>query len=377
MKLVNESKGGWQYLLNQNEADVLRGLVNKFPFTEDVHIHISKTDRDPRADEREKLLNESLAEHRKELKKLAVDLLAGEKWKQSEKGCILTLKSESREILLQILNDIRIGCWRKLGEPEDLDLLVPQTSGKNLAYRNLMELAGYFENSFLDTLSGDQQPGSEPPLLGESNEFPNPELAGAEGPVALGGDLSMQRLLAAYRHGIFPWTVNPITWWSPDPRGIIELDAFHISESLGKILLKQTFEVTFDKAFQEVMQACATPGPKRRSTWITKEFIEAYTELHNQGHAHSVECWKSGELVGGIYGVAVGGLFAGESMFHLADNASKVALYHLVRHLQERQFTLFDIQMVTAATEPLGATAISRGAYLKRLAISVEQDCSF
>ena len=150
MKLVNESKGVWQYLLNQNEADVLRGLAKKFPFTEDVHIHISKTDRDPKADEREKLLNESLAEHRKELKKLAVDLLRDEKWKQSEKGCILTLKSESREILLQILNDIRIGYWRKLGEPEALEFKTQKLSDQEQAYRNLMDLAGYFEQSLLE-----------------------------------------------------------------------------------------------------------------------------------------------------------------------------------------------------------------------------------
>ena len=125
------------------------------------------------------------------------------------------------------------------------------------------------------------------------------------------------------------------------------------------------------------MQACAEPGPKRRSTWITDEFIEAYTRLHEQGHAHSVECWKNGELVGGIYGIAIGGLFAGESMFHRAANASKVALAHLVGHLRERRFTLFDIQMVTAATAPLGAQAISRSEYLKRLAIAVAQDCRF
>src|ERR1039457_6736164 len=117
---------------------------------------------------------------------------------------------------------------------------------------------------------------SLPAVLGKAVEFPDPELANPEGLVAVGGDLTVELLLAAYRNGIFPWTVNPITWWSPDPRGIIELDAFHISESLRKIIRRQIFEVTFDKAFQEVMQACATPGPKRRSTWITKEFIEAY-----------------------------------------------------------------------------------------------------
>ena len=130
-------------------------------------------------------------------------------------------------------------------------------------------------------------------------------------------------------------------------------------------------------AFQQVVQACAAPGPKRRSTWITKEFIEAYTALHAQGHAHSVECWENGQLVGGVYGVAIGGLFAGESMFHFVDNASKIALHHLVQHLRQRQFPLFDIQMVTSATQPLGARAISRHEYLQRLATAVGQDCVF
>jgi leucyl/phenylalanyl-tRNA---protein transferase len=377
MRLVKQSKGSWQYQLNQHEAVILPGLVKKFPFTGLHHGKISRTDKAPEAIAREKLLNESLAEHRNELKRLAMDLLGPDKLKPQANGHVLTLDAGSREILLQILNDIRVGCWRALGEPEDLDSPAPQTSGIDLACRNLMNLAGYFENSFLDAVSGGLQTGPEPPRLGDAHEFPNPERADAGGLVALGGDLSVGRLLAAYRHGIFPWSVNPITWWSPDPRGIIELDAFHISESLGKIIRRQTFEVTFDKAFQEVMQACATPGPKRRGRWITKEFIEAYTELHKQGHAHSVECWKGGELVGGIYGVAIGGLFAGESMFHLVDNASKVALYHLIGHLRKCDFRLFDIQMVTAATKPLGARAISRGEYLKRLSVAVAKDCSF
>ena len=147
---------------------------------------------------------------------------------------------------------------------------------------------------------------SRPVRLGKAVGFPDPELADAEGLVAVGGDLLVERLLAAYRQGIFSWTANPITWWSPDPRGIIELDHFHVPESLTKVIRKRTFEVTVDKAFKDVMLACAKPGPKRRSTWITDEFIGAYTELHKLGHAHSVECWQDGELVGGIYGVAIG-----------------------------------------------------------------------
>jgi len=216
-----------------------------------------------------------------------------------------------------------------------------------------------------------------PVRLGKDVEFPNPDLADAEGLVAVGGDLTVERLLAAYRRGIFPWTADPITWWSPDPRGIIELDRFHIPESLAKVIRKKTFEVTIDRAFREVMLACAAPGPKRRSTWITKEFTEAYARLHEQGHAHSIESWQNGELVGGIYGVTIGGMFAGESMFHRTANASKVALHHLVTHLRESRFLLFDIQMVTEATRPLGAREISRSVYLQRLAVAVSQDCVF
>jgi leucyl/phenylalanyl-tRNA--protein transferase len=216
-----------------------------------------------------------------------------------------------------------------------------------------------------------------PVMLGETTRFPDPALANAEGLVAVGGELSVARLLSAYRCGIFPWSVDPVTWWSPDPRGIIELDQFHVSSSLAKIIRRRTFEITLDRAFREVMQACAVPDVKRPGSWITEEFITAYTRLHQHGHAHSVECWRNGALVGGIYGVAVGGLFAGESMFHRADNASKVALYHLVEHLRERKFMLFDIQMVTPATRPLGAKAIPRSEYLQRLTAAVAGDNRF
>ena len=216
-----------------------------------------------------------------------------------------------------------------------------------------------------------------PALLDEAIWFPDPAQANVEGLVAVGGDLRPERLLAAYQRGIFPWSVDPISWWSPDPRGILELDQFHVSDSLARVLRRRTFEVTLDRNFPEVMQACAAPGPKREGTWITGRFIEAYTRLHQQGHAHSVECRLAGELAGGIYGVAVGGLFAGESMFHRADNASKVALYYLVEHLRQRGFRLFDLQMVTAATKPLGAKTISRSDYLQRLAVAVAQPCSF
>jgi leucyl/phenylalanyl-tRNA---protein transferase len=216
-----------------------------------------------------------------------------------------------------------------------------------------------------------------PSLLDHQLRFPNPRLADAEGLVAIGGDLSVRRLLLAYRSGIFPWTVDPITWWSPEPRAIFELEGFHVSRSLEKVIRKEAFRVTLDQAFEQVMQGCAAPARGRRSTWISPEFIEAYTELHLQGHAHSLECWQGARLVGGIYGVTVGALFAGESMFHRASNASKVALFHLIQHLRCRGFLLFDIQMLTPITTQLGGVAIPREEYLRRLAQAVRKQPSF
>lgn len=218
---------------------------------------------------------------------------------------------------------------------------------------------------------------SVPTILGQHLRFPDPSTADGDGLVAIGGDLSVDRLRLAYRSGIFPWTVNPISWWSPDPRAIFELDNFHVPRSLAKFIRKQPFEITHDRAFRQVMEGCAASGKGRGKTWITPEFIEAYVRLHEQGDAHSVECWCGGELVGGIYGVSVGGLFAGESMFHRATNTSKVALCHLVEHLRARGFALFDIQMVTPATRQLGAVEIPRQEYLKRLAAAVELNCKF
>ena len=216
-----------------------------------------------------------------------------------------------------------------------------------------------------------------PAILDQRLHFPDPRLADSEGLVAIGGDLSASRLRLAYRSGVFPWTVNPITWWSPNPRAIFDLERFHVPHSLAKFIRKQPFEISRDRAFRQVMQACATRSPGRGQPWITPEFIEAYTRMHEQGDAHSVECWRGGELVGGIYGVSLGGLFAGESMFHRATNASKVALCHLVEHLRARGFALFDIQMVTPATRQLGAVEILREEYLKRLKTAVRMDCAF
>ena len=214
-------------------------------------------------------------------------------------------------------------------------------------------------------------------ILSQQLRFPSPSSTNAEGLVAVGGDLSVERLLLAYRSGIFPWTVKPITWWSPDPRAIFELDRFHVPRSLAKVIRKGVFEITVNRAFEQVMRACAAPARRRRSTWISPQFIAAYTELHRQGHAHSLECWSAERLVGGIYGVAIGGFFAGESMFHRVSDASKVALFHLIQHLRRQRFVLFDIQMLTPVTAQLGGITIRREEYLQRLALAVHETCSF
>jgi len=214
-------------------------------------------------------------------------------------------------------------------------------------------------------------------ILDQRLRFPDPRTADSEGLVAVGGDFSVERLLLAYRSGIFPWTANPITWWSPDPRAIFELDAFHVSRSLARVIRQDTFRTTTNKAFRQVMEGCAESAPGRRTTWITPEFIKAYTDLHRQGHAHSFECWQEESLVGGIYGVSIGGFFAGESMFHRASNASKIALYYLVAHLRKGGFSLFDIQMLTPITTQLGGMEILRADYLARLKLAIARKCSF
>jgi leucyl/phenylalanyl-tRNA--protein transferase len=198
-----------------------------------------------------------------------------------------------------------------------------------------------------------------------------------DGLIAVGGDLSVPRLLLAYRSGIFPWSASPITWWSPDPRAVFEPGAFHMPRQLSRLLRRDAFQFTRDRCFERVMRGCAEPRPGREDTWISEEFVDAYLSLHHAGHAHSVECWQAGELVGGIYGVHIGGFFAGESMFHRADNASKAALHHLLEHLWSRGVTLFDTQVITPTTRALGAVEISREEYLRRLKAALGLHCEF
>ncbi|MBI3867870.1 MAG: leucyl/phenylalanyl-tRNA--protein transferase [Verrucomicrobia bacterium] len=217
-------------------------------------------------------------------------------------------------------------------------------------------------------------------ILGTELRFPDPRHAlrgDYEGLVAIGGDLSLPRLELAYRSGLFPWSINPITWWSPDPRAVFDLDAFHIGRTLRKTLKRQRFEVTRDTAFEAVMRGCAEPVAGREETWVSDDFIEAYCALHRAGHAHSVECWAEGKLAGGIYGVQIGGFFAGESMFHRADDASKVAFCHLMEHLRDRGFALFDTQVINPTTRQLGAYNIPRDTYLRRLELALAKPCEF
>ena len=189
------------------------------------------------------------------------------------------------------------------------------------------------------------------------------------GLLAAGGDLSVERLLEAYRHGIFPWYGDdqPILWWSPDPRMVLVPGEITISRSLRKRLRRRDFEIRADSAFSDVMRACAEPREGEAGTWITDEMASAYAALHRAGHAHSVEAWLDGKLAGGLYGVSIGRIFFGESMFSRATDASKVALAHLARQLERWAFGLIDCQMSTPHLESLGAREIARNEFVRAL----------
>jgi len=201
--------------------------------------------------------------------------------------------------------------------------------------------------------------------------FPDVSLALREpdGLLAVGGDLTSHRILSAYRRGIFPWYGDnqPILWWSPDPRTVIFPARLRVSRSLRKTLRAAQFEVTMDRAFRDVIKACAEPRPGSSGTWITGAITDAYSELHTGGSAHSVECWRDGRLAGGLYGIAIGRVFFGESMFSRETNASKVALTWLVRHLNRRGFGLIDCQVYSAHLASLGAEEIARADFVRHL----------
>jgi leucyl/phenylalanyl-tRNA--protein transferase len=207
--------------------------------------------------------------------------------------------------------------------------------------------------------------------------FLDPERTDADGLAGAGGDLRPPFLLEAYRRGLFPWfdEDSPILWWSPDPRAIFELDGLYVSRRLARTVRSGRFTVTVNQDFAGVIRGCAArPG---QGVWITGDMIDAYTRLHQLGHAHSVEIWHDGRLAGGLYGVAIGAFFAGESMFTRVRDASKVALVHLMDRLRQRGFQLFDVQFLNDHTASLGAVEIPRRDYLARLRRAVEGDVSF
>jgi leucyl/phenylalanyl-tRNA--protein transferase len=201
--------------------------------------------------------------------------------------------------------------------------------------------------------------------------FPAAESADRHGLIGVGADLEPGTLLNAYRHGIFPMPVGrrQVGWWSPDPRAIVPLDGLRVTRSLRRS--RSNFEVRLNTAFVDVIRACA--DPRRDGGWITPAIVDAYAALHDLGWAHSVETWRDGALVGGLYGVAIGGLFAGESMFHHENDASKVALVALVEMLQSSAYALLDVQWCTAHLASLGAIEISRRHYLELLRPALEQ----
>jgi leucyl/phenylalanyl-tRNA--protein transferase len=189
-----------------------------------------------------------------------------------------------------------------------------------------------------------------------------------EGLVALGGTLDPDTLISAYRAGVFPWSSDPVlSWWSPDPRAVFDLDSWQPHRSAARSARRGGWWFSIDRDFVGVMRACAEPGPGRPSSWITDEFVRSYGVLHERGLAHSIEVWEGDDLVGGLYGVALGGFFGGESMFHRRTDASKAAVGHLIERLRAGGFTLLDAQVPTPHLESLGAITIPRAEYLTRL----------
>ena len=204
-------------------------------------------------------------------------------------------------------------------------------------------------------------------LLSEEYLFPPSRYAEPDGLLAVGGDLSPERLLIAYRSGIFPWYSEdtPILWWSPDPRLVLFPKELKVSKSLERVLRKNLFEVTFDKAFRQVIEACATARRRQSNgTWILPEMTKAYCQLYDMGYAHSVESWYGGKLVGGLYGVGIGRVFFGESMFTRKTDASKVAFVHVARRLLQCDFELIDCQVTTSHLLSFGAREIPRNDFL-------------
>jgi leucyl/phenylalanyl-tRNA--protein transferase len=200
----------------------------------------------------------------------------------------------------------------------------------------------------------------------------DPNRADETGLVAVGGRLDPDLVLTAYASGVFPWSSKPmVTWWSPDPRAVFDLEGWKPHRTIMRTARKHGWRFTVDEKFSEVMRACAAPAPGRESTWITADFLACYQELHRRGHAHSIEVHEGGELVGGLYGVTIGGFFGGESMFHTRTDASKAATVYLVERLRACGFTLCDAQVPTEHLARLGAVDIPREEYLRLLSAAL------
>ena len=212
--------------------------------------------------------------------------------------------------------------------------------------------------------------------LSEKMSFPPPHFAAANGLLAIGGDLSRERLLIAYENGIFPWysPYDPILWWCPDPRLVLYPGQVHVPDRLRRTIKSGCFRVTSDTAFDQVIRQCARVRlENNEETWLDDDMIEAYCRLHEDGFAHSVEIWQNGQLVGGLYGVCLGGCFFGESMFTRARDASKVALVALCRHMEKNQFDMIDCQVATAHLVWMGAREVPRKAFLRQLQTSLKK----
>jgi leucyl/phenylalanyl-tRNA--protein transferase len=212
--------------------------------------------------------------------------------------------------------------------------------------------------------------------LGEDIFFPPAEHSDPDGILAVGGDLSPERLLLAYSSGIFPWysSETPIIWWSPDPRFVVYPSEVKISKSMKQVLRREIFDIKFDTSFREVITACSGKRKREKGTWITAEMIEAYVVLHKLGFAHSIEAWHDGKLAGGLYGVSLGGMFFGESMFSRESNASKAAFIVLADNLLRLGFDLIDSQVHTEHMESLGAIEMDRGFFLDLVSRSVKRE---
>lgn len=213
--------------------------------------------------------------------------------------------------------------------------------------------------------------------LSEKIEFPPAWLARSDGLLCIGGDLSTERLLLAYKNGIFPWFSKdePFLWWSPDPRLVLFPEKINISKSLNKKIKKQLYTITINTAFEQTIVSCAKPRKNgHEGTWLVDEMIDSYIELNAQGYAHSIEAWRGDKLVGGLYGVSLGGSFFGESMFSFENDASKIALVSLARYLQQQNFDLIDCQVTTDHLLHMGACEISRNSFLDIITESVKRN---